>query len=733
MTRVDPFYTDNSLRVHEIPVGTKCPVEVGWPDSNKSHEAVNDKLSLDRFNKYGWLLDDTHLVIDIDVHHEEENGYESLAKLESDLSISLDEICKAVVESPSGGKHYYFTKPANMKFGKVFKEHYPGIDFIHGKGKQVVAAGSAHDSFGGTYAISENPSLTEVPMELVRHLQSLKSSTEHKSEPANFVSPDSERSGDEFNKSDQGLRMMVAQMQARGYIVRLTADGHYEWDRPNKTTGSKCSGFLGKKSKQGNYILSCFTLSDAHFDSGETVTIFYAFAQLMHKGDLKEAAKDLYELGFAVTEEDYSGIAGILEQGFCGAKVAQDDDEDEFEEPECEPEFPFEVLEDMPTYMKMAFDYSEATAIRFIPEASLLGIIALFSSVLGRRIKDDYNSRTNPIIIVLGGSGSGKNSQRTANKNLLVESGLSFLAGPERIGSPQGIISSVDANPSVLFQIDEVGEMLRAMNDERGPLKNLPGLIMHMYSDCTSTWKSDAVADLKRVKEIHQPNPVYYGTTVPDTFYENLRRDMATNGFFNRMLVINSQRTARKRPKDVSPTPGLLGWMKDWHEARELTPLDTPNPRLIPKNQAAFDMHELYTDAVEERHNSENELAAAIWSRAPEKEAKLTLVHAAANHRPDEQFQITERSVAWAKKIVNYSNRFMLWALNEKCQGSAAQVLKQRVLDKITTGMSQSAICRKTQFLRDRKERAAILEELIESKAIKRLDSGKFSKLRERI
>lgn len=146
MTHVHDFYRSNKMRVIEIPVGSKRPSAMGWPDSQKTADEVQMALDSypEHFDKYGWVLDAVHVVIDIDVHAEMANGFESLAKLEQTLGYTLESVCGAIVNTPSGGRHYYFTKDAEAVFGKVFTEEYPGIDFINGKGKQVVAANSPH-------------------------------------------------------------------------------------------------------------------------------------------------------------------------------------------------------------------------------------------------------------------------------------------------------------------------------------------------------------------------------------------------------------------------------------------------------------------------------------------------------------------------------------------------------------------------------------------------------------
>ncbi len=309
-TEVHDFYRSNNLRVLPIPVGVKCPIEKGWPSSQKLAADIEQDLLDPRYNKYGWLLDDCHLVVDIDVHDPEKSGFDSLVKLEGELGYMLEDVCGAIVETPSGGRHYYFTKPDDLKFGKVFAKQYPGIDFIHGRGKQVIAANSAHDKHDGIYTLRGDGELLEAPASMFSHLQALAPSTQK----ATPTEPHGERSGDEFQRSSRGLQLIIGELAGRGYEIRQR-DGYHEFDRPDKTTNAGRSGHVGKLSKAGNYQLTCFSLSDECFPSGESMTIFHAYALLCCGGDHSRAASALFERGFAMQNLPTVNLSGITSGG----------------------------------------------------------------------------------------------------------------------------------------------------------------------------------------------------------------------------------------------------------------------------------------------------------------------------------------------------------------------------------------------------------------------------------
>jgi hypothetical protein len=90
-------------------------------------------------DKYGIVLDADTLVIDIDVHDPAKNGYAALERLSKDCGVDLLDVAAFVVESPSGGRHLYFSKASDLKLPKSTQQ-YAGLDFLS-EGCQVIGLG----------------------------------------------------------------------------------------------------------------------------------------------------------------------------------------------------------------------------------------------------------------------------------------------------------------------------------------------------------------------------------------------------------------------------------------------------------------------------------------------------------------------------------------------------------------------------------------------------------------
>ena len=176
--------------------------------------------------------------------------------------------------------------------------------------------------------------------------------------------------------------------------------------------------------------------------------------------------------------------------------------------------------------------FNNQTAFKPQPVLALGAAIALLGTITGRKVADEYNTRTNVYCLGVCGSGGGKERPRLVNKEILFLAGLDRMAGPEGLASHAGLITAVHAQPSILFQLDEIGRLLKTLsNPNRSPhLYHIATVLMRLFTCSNSVYIGDAYADKKRNKTINQPNACLYGTTVPQSLYEGLTAESVTDG-----------------------------------------------------------------------------------------------------------------------------------------------------------------------------------------------------------
>ena len=227
----------------------KRPLHDGWQTRSYSRE------ELQRYwhegHPIGWALSETDLVVDVDAASEQrpdKQGIDSLRKLENGLK-GLSVAATVVVESPNGGRHLYFSKPA----GKIRKSlpELPGIDFLSA-GAYVVIAGSPHWQ-GGVYKWAEQTDLwgdytrPEAPVSLVEMLR--RGEVEVDEDEAEVV------------VGSPVLEMMLSELEPESY------SSHDDWFRLLCASHSATGG-----SSEGMETFAAWSTSDPQYSSaGEEI------------------------------------------------------------------------------------------------------------------------------------------------------------------------------------------------------------------------------------------------------------------------------------------------------------------------------------------------------------------------------------------------------------------------------------------------------------------------------
>ncbi len=387
------------------------------------------------------------------------------------------------------------------------------------------------------------------------------------------------------------------------------------------------------------------------------------------------------------------------------------------------PTFPKECLRP-PGLLSQIVDYTIARSLYPQQELAVAGAIALMSTITGRKVRDEYGTRTNLYLLGLAPSGSGKEQARKTNKELLYLSGHERLVGPERIASSAGLVSFVRDRLSPLFQLDEIGRMLATMRGSAGyapHLFNIGTVLMQLYSSSDQTWIGDAYADQKQTPTIIQPHATVYGTSVPVGFWDGLDASSLADGLLARMLVFESPGyVSKKRPEVIEPPEDLLQSLRWWADFKPAGPLQEtfPQQQTIPHQDAARERFEAHLDGIDERKRSEGSVDAALWSRTGEKVAKLALIFACSRNPERADFSIETQDVDLAIKLANYLTRLMLYRAGMLVAENAIDGAKKRlfaiVADAPGRRIRLNDLTRRTQWLR-RRDRDEYLGELVES------------------
>jgi len=258
------------------------------------------------------------------------------------------------------------------------------------------------------------------------------------------------------------------------------------------------------------------------------------------------------------------------------------------------------------------------------PVLALGSALTLSGTLAARKIATPEGLRTNLYVLGACESGEGKEHARQITKRVLAAAGLSDLLGPEDFASASGLEKAVKERPAVLFQLDEIGRMLRTTADSRTAyLYQIPTALMKLYSSATSEYRSRAYADSRLNRTIIEPCASLYGTTVPLSLYESL-----TDGLVARMLVfeVDSAHDPDPQEVEVRPVPdGIVESVKLWGSFEPGGDLSSvhPQPRVLRYTDAARDAMTEFARRMRAEKRRADPAYRAVWNRTAEHARKL--------------------------------------------------------------------------------------------------------------
>lgn len=535
-----------------------------------------------------------------------------------------------------------------------------------------------------TITADERQTLIDAAITLSEYTQTAK--------PRAEPSPAGSRPGDEFNERGD----IRAVLLKHGWEMVRGGENEY-WRRPGKQAGWSAT-------LRGN-VFYVFSSNAAPFEPETSYGPFGVFAVLEHGGDYAAAADDLRRQGYGepLIEVDISGITNLPA-------------------PKPAPQ-PLKIdlrLLDVPGFINDVVRHNLSTARHPQPELAFCGALALLSVLTGRRIKDSQGTRTNLYIICPAPSGSGKDHARKINKQIL--SGASAetekLIGSEGIGSASGFVKSVALQPAILFQLDEVADLMEAAGDPKKfpHMQQLIPKLLQIYTTSDSLYVSDAVVDAKKVFRIPQPHAVVYGTCTPDSFWQSLSKKSLNGGFVGRLIAMEAGYVAMRPRVDETPIPSHLLEVASWWgnfvpSSGDLAAITNPQPQVIRTTEEAAMRQESQALEISRKAQGEDQIEQAVWTRSTERVSKLALLFAASRMgpgRPIPQVEIgdMERAIA----LSNFLCRSMLRRAAEYVADSEWEAKKLKVYRMIGQGISRNELTRKTQWLKDRDRREIIAE-----------------------
>ena len=654
-------------------------------------------------------------VIDVDVDEERGvNGYESLT---GDLPATW------IVETPRGGRHYYFTATQNPPRSK--NSFRPGID-IRGDGYYVLAPPSIHPN-GGVYEWANGYGPNDV--ELAEFPEEYKPAAP-KPVPAPWRAPVSRVSAGQelIDRAVAYLETMEPAVQGQGghnALLRAASAMTVGFDLDDATALSllwthynpRCSPPWDQTSASDRKDFER-KVAEARKTSKERpgyirdveLEAFTADPIADERGDALAS--------IILAEREAPAVAPSVEAAPASPAISEN------------PDFPQEILHPRGLVGELA-DWINATAGCPQPGLAVAASLAACGALFSRKVRDESDGRTNLFVFSVAHSSAGKDWGAKAILKLFHEAGgEQMIAGT--VTSDTAIEKSLEDYPVKLFVIDEVGHFMSNVNkasaDNAAYLKTIKPTLMKLYSSAKDWYVGKTRAD-GEVRRLQQPSVCVYGMTSPDILYGSLTREELRDGWLARVVCFISNARPRYRMTRIAPIPpSLVEQFRAW--ISRVVPPDTDGGDIAgatgvnlitvpttPEGRKVFEDfgEECYKNMLAaSRHNEDVEF---LWGKGLENARRIALTVACG-----ETFDgaaIDKYEAEYGVAVARQNIRSLEAAIARNMAETDWQRQKNRVLEIIRVGkengVAKSALTRKSMWIRDKRARDSILDELIEA------------------
>jgi len=519
--------------------------------------------------------------------------------------------------------------------------------------------------------------------------------------PDSTGSPPTSRPGDEFNRRGD----IAGLLETHDWTLVRPGPNQY-WRRPGKENGWSAT-FNGS-------VFYCFSSNAPPFEMNRGYSPFAVYALLKHDGDYSAAATTLTRQGYGTDADDTEGVdlSGML-------APAPEENVPEHPDPGPVPESLLRV----PGLIEELMEYTLDTAPYPNLVLAFCGALILQAFLAGRKVRDDLNIRTNLYLLGLASSGVGKEHPRKVNQQVLLGLGLQDCLG-DAFASGEGIEDRLYAQPSLLFQTDEIDKVLKSI--KRGTQSRwdkIVEMLLKLFTASDSLYPCRVKADQEH-RVIDQPSLCIFGTAIPTHYYGALSEDLLTNGLFARMLILEAGERADGQAPPGRPLPKrVLDAARAWATMQPGSGNiagEHPQPQIVP---ATADARQLLVDCQQETdalyREQEEEMARAVWARAHEKTRRLALIYACS--RDHEDLLVTAEAVEWAWELVEHLSHRMCYMADVHAFETDHEERLQEFLEFFREHQGEWVplwkIGRKFRKL-DNKTRDAVLEALVDSRFI---------------
>ena len=377
-----------------------------------------------------------------------------------------------------------------------------------------------------------------------------------------------------------------------------------------------------------------------------------------------------------------------------------------------------------------------ATAKRPQPVLALGASLCAIGALMGRKYRTESNIRSNLYVVGIAESGAGKNHSRVVINELFRKANLLQYLGGNKIASGSGLLTAIQRQPAILFQLDEFGMFLSAAADrKRSPryVCEILDLMTELYTTSGTTYFGVEYASTQHNnshRAIHQPCACIYGTTTPLHFWQALQASNVADGSLARFLIMESEDDfpdSNEAFGVIDPPQDLIDKLILIHQGGgklngNLTDVGAVDevlidPRVVSMTQQARDtFRQLDQELVGRLRISRGTGYSSILARIEENATKLAMIRAVSRDPVDPQ--IEDHDAEWGIMLSRHCAELTIREASARVSENQVESHHKRAMqilrDAGKAGMSKSEFTRRTQFM-DHRQRDGVLRTLNEA------------------
>ena len=537
-----------------------------------------------------------------------------------------------------------------------------------------------------------------------------------------FKSYDDESIGTQFNQDVASTTIMASLMTSMGYEVWKSHKGDYhEFNRPGSES-KMANGRFGDRSPNGNLQLVCWS-PNTPFELNKSITLFAAYAALLHGGDMSVAASALVES----RDEASASVEGYKEPEFLSKMVKKATAPMYAEREGGELEFPIAAeidfqegkVEKLPDelmrdggWLEDCMNWVLSNSSIPLPELAFSSALHLLSLGCRREWRDttQHQTCTNLFILNIAPTGSGKETPRRCIKSFLAAAEQPNLVGPDKLSSGPGLEGLVSREKATGVLIDEASDLIKAMCHDKAAdyMASIAASLKVLYTASSSASYKGSCKVVDESEAVAHPHLSFYASTTPTSFFDSMSSDKITDGLIGRFSAFHAEVTKEdiiaafgtdKEEFWIDAPSGLVEQWKALKDDADVSDygagsdgnakeeLSWKEVSRTPEARARFREHDLNIRLKNLDHDGEGQtVELSLWSRANEKTAKFALLFAISRwvkHSDAGQPVITKDDMDRAIALSNFLVRRLIAAVKQNVHDSEADKDVMKLLSNI--------------------------------------------------